>query len=112
MLTKPILRGESVDEEYTQLAMRQLLKEGYTSEPHAAIAYRAVSHDLNDDEVGVFLGTAHPAKFRETVENVLGTPLSLPKPLADCANQDSLEAELPADYEALKAHMIALLKGE
>ena len=31
---------------------------------------------------------------------------------ADCANQDSLEAELPADYEALKAHMIALLKGE
>ena len=111
-IDKAILRGESVDEEYTQLAMRQLLKEGYTSEPHAAIAYRAVSHDLNDDEVGVFLGTAHPAKFRETVENVLGTPLSLPKPLADCANQDSLEAELPADYEALKAHMIALLKGE
>ena len=111
-LDKSVIRGESVDEEYTQLAMRQLLKEGYTSEPHAAIAYRAVSHDLEPGEIGVFLGTAHPAKFRETVENVLGTPLSLPQPLADCANKESLEAELPADYEALKAHMFALLKGE
>ena len=111
-LDKSVIRGESVDEEYTQLAMRQLLKEGYTSEPHAAIAYRAVSHDLEPGEIGVFLGTAHPAKFRETVENVLGTPLSLPQPLADCANKESLEVELPADYEALKAHMFALLKGE
>lgn len=111
-IDKGILRGESVDEEYTQLAMHQLLKEGYTCEPHAAIAYRALSHDLEDGEVGVFLGTAHPAKFRETVENVLGTPLSLPQPLADCAGKDSLEAELGAEYAAVKAHMFSLLKDQ
>ncbi|WP_341210242.1 threonine synthase, partial [Alteromonas stellipolaris] len=39
---KSCLKGEMVDEEYTQLAMRQLAQLGYTSEPHAAIAYRAV----------------------------------------------------------------------
>lgn len=111
-IDKACLRGETVDEETTQMAMRQLQQLGYTSEPHAAIAYRAVSHDLNEGEVGMFLGTAHPAKFRETVENVLGQPLSLPKPLADCAGEDSLAVDLPADYEALKAHMFSILKGE
>ncbi|RDV29029.1 threonine synthase [Alteromonas aestuariivivens] len=104
------LRGESVDEEYTHLAMRQLAQLGYTSEPHAAVAYRALSHDLNEGEVGLFLGTAHPAKFRETVENVLGQPLSLPKPLADVAAKTSLAVPLSAEYEDLKAHMLALLK--
>ncbi|AGP86727.1 threonine synthase [Alteromonas mediterranea] len=109
-IDKACLKGEMVDEEYTQLAMRQLAQQGYTSEPHAAIAYRAVSHDLQDGEIGLFLGTAHPAKFRETVENVLGNPISLPKPLADVAGEDSLAVDLPASYDALKQHMMNLLK--
>jgi len=108
---KSCLKGEMVDEEYTQLAMRQLAQLGYTSEPHAAIAYRAASHDLEEGEIGLFLGTAHPAKFRETVENVLGNPISLPKPLADVAGKDSLAVDLPASYEALKQHMLGLLKA-
>ncbi|WP_334064503.1 threonine synthase [Alteromonas genovensis] len=109
-IDKACLKGEMVDEEYTQLAMRQLAQQGYISEPHAAIAYRAVSHDLEEGEIGLFLGTAHPAKFRETVENVLGNPISLPKPLADVAGEDSLAVDLPATYEALKQHMMSLLK--
>ena len=109
-IDKACLKGEMVDEEYTQLAMRQQAQQGYTSEPHAAIAYRAVSHDLQDGEIGLFLGTAHPAKFRETVENVLGNPISLPKPLADVAGEDSLAVDLPASYDALKQHMMNLLK--
>ena len=109
-IDKACLKGEMVDEEYTQLAMRQLAQQGYTSEPHAAIAYRAISHDLEDGEIGLFLGTAHPAKFRETVENVLGNPISLPKALADVAGEDSLAVDLPASYDALKQHMLDLLK--
>lgn len=110
-IDKACLKGEMVDEEYTQLAMRQLSQLGYTSEPHAAIAYRAVSHDLEEGEIGLFLGTAHPAKFRETVENVLGTPISLPQELADVAGEDSLAIDLPSSYEALKQHMMDLLKA-
>ncbi|WP_414828297.1 threonine synthase [Alteromonas sp. H39] len=109
-IDKACLKGESVDEEYTQLAMRQLAQAGYTSEPHAAIAYRAVSHDLEPGETGLFLGTAHPAKFRETVENVLGSPLHLPKELADVAGKDSLAVTLPSSYEELKKHMFDVLK--
>lgn len=109
-IDKACLRGECVDEDYTQIAMRQLAQQGYTSEPHAAIAYRALSHDLDDNEYGLFLGTAHPAKFRETVENVLGQPLSLPQALVDCSSKESQAVTLPADYEALKAHMFSILK--
>ncbi|NMH59266.1 threonine synthase [Alteromonas ponticola] len=108
---KSALRGESVDEDYTQIAVRQLAQQGYTSEPHAAVAYRALSHDLGEGETGLFLATAHPAKFRETVENVLGQPISLPQALANVASKDSLAESLPNDYQLLKQHMIALLKS-
>ncbi|WP_026377462.1 threonine synthase [Aestuariibacter salexigens] len=104
------LSGATVDEEYTQVAMKQLAQLGYVSEPHAAVAYKALARSLQDDEVGVFLGTAHPAKFRETVENVLGQPISLPKPLADCSGKEVLSAALPNDYEALKQHMFSILR--
>ena len=44
------------------------------------------------------------------MENVLGNPISLPKPLADVAGEDSLAVDLPDSYAALKAHMMKLLK--
>ena len=52
--------------------MRELAELGYISEPHAAIAYRALRDQLQEGEFGLFLGTAHPAKFKESVEAILG----------------------------------------
>lgn len=101
--------GESVDEEYTQLAMKQLATLGYISEPHAAVAYKALVNNLAEDEYGLFLGTAHPAKFRESVENVLGQPINLPQVLADAAGKQGLSVDIENSYEALKAHMFELL---
>lgn len=108
-LDKSILSTEAVDEEYTQVAMKQLQSEGYVSEPHAAIAYKALKRQLHEGETGVFLGTAHPAKFRETVENVLGQPISLPQPLADCAGKEGLAVEKDASYATLKQHLFEIL---
>ena len=65
---------------------------------------------IHDDEVGIFLGTAHPAKFRETVENVLGQPIALPDELVAVADKESLSVPLSDDYEQLKAHLFATLK--
>jgi threonine synthase len=109
-IDKDCLSGESVDEGYTQVAMRQLASLGYVSEPHAAIAYRSLARSLEEGEVGIFLGTAHPAKFRETVENVLGQPLSLPQPLADCVGKPEFSVEVENSYAALKAHLFSILK--
>ncbi len=62
----------AVDDETTQQTMRELKELGYTSGPHAAVAYRALRDQLNPGEYGLFLGTAHPAKFKESVEAILG----------------------------------------
>lgn len=110
LVDKALLSATSIDEEYTQLAMKYMAGEGYISEPHAAIAYKALINDLQDDEVGIFLGTAHPAKFRETVENVLGQPIALPDELVAVADKESLSVPLPNDYEQLKAHLFATLQ--
>ena len=105
-LNKECLSVASVDEEDTQVAMRELYQEGYTSEPHAAVAAKALKRGLSEGEVGLFLGTAHPAKFKESVENVLGEMIALPKPLAQCANLPILSETLPVDFDQLRAFII------
>ena len=101
-----ILEGDCVDEEYTQVAMRICAQKGYMA---SLMQPLHTSHccRLSEDEVGVFLGTAHPAKFRETVENVLGQPISLPTVLADAAAQPCLSIEVSGDYSELKQHLLA-----
>lgn len=109
LLNKDILTAVSIDEDYTQLGMKHLAGEGYISEPHAAVAYKALTRELQEGEHGLFLGTAHPAKFRETVENVLGQPIALPEPLVEVADKQSLSVPLPNDYQQLKQHLFSIL---
>lgn len=99
-----------VDEEDTQLAMRQLAQLGYLSEPHAAVAYRALKRELQPGEFGIFLGTAHPAKFKEQVENILGNPIALPPALAAVAGEASLAVDMAADFVELRKVLLALEK--
>lgn len=96
------IEAVAVDEDDTQLGMRLLAQEGYVSEPHAAIAYKALKRSLQADEFGIFLGTAHPAKFKEQVENILGSPIGLPQVLAQCAAEPGLNLDIPADFAALE----------
>ncbi|MDT0593447.1 threonine synthase [Glaciecola petra] len=109
MFDASLLKGEAIDEEYTQATMRKLANLGYISEPHAAVAFKSLSQSLVEDEVGIFLGTAHPAKFRETVENVLGQPISLPQALADSSAKESLAIDVDNSYAALKAHLFSIV---
>lgn len=52
--------------------------------------------------MGIFLGTAHPAKFKEQVENILGNPIALPAALAKCAAEQGLNQNISADFSALE----------
>ena len=101
------LRYAAVDDDTTKATMRELQGLGYTSEPHAAIAYRALRDQLQPGEYGLFLGTAHPAKFKESVEEILDETLPLPKALADRADLSLLSHNLPADYAALRNLMMS-----
>jgi len=97
---------EAVSDDTTRQTMTELLEKGYLSEPHAAIAYRALRDQLQPGEFGLFLGTAHPAKFKESVEAILGQTLSLPEALASRADLPLLSYHLPADYAALRGLMM------
>ncbi|EKY3200170.1 threonine synthase [Cronobacter turicensis] len=97
----------TIDDETTKATMRELRGLGYLSEPHAAVAYRALRDQLRPGEYGLFLGTAHPAKFKESVEEVLGETLELPAELAERVDLPLLSHSLPADFAALREFMMS-----
>ncbi|TQC74441.1 threonine synthase [Pantoea dispersa] len=96
----------AVSDETTKATMRELAALGYLSEPHAAIAYRLLRDQLQEGEFGLFLGTAHPAKFKESVEEILGQPLPLPEALAARADLPLLSHAMTADFAALRAFLL------
>ncbi|WP_304162200.1 threonine synthase [Lonsdalea britannica] len=98
----------AVSDETTKEAMHELEALGYTSEPHAAIAYRLLRDQLQPGEFGLFLGTAHPAKFKESVEEILGKPLELPAALAERADLELLSHHFGADFAQLRQFLMEL----
>jgi threonine synthase len=76
---------------------------GYVLDPHSAIAWLALQDALAaaPGVQGVFLATAHPAKFREIVEPAIGQPVPLPAVLADALARPRRSISMAADYAAL-----------
>ncbi|WP_299802165.1 threonine synthase [uncultured Shewanella sp.] len=101
--------GLGVSEADTAESVKALNSAGYLSEPHAAIAALALKQTMSADEKGIFLATAHPAKFNEVVEDILNIDLALPEPLAQVVPKKILSAELPADFGLLKQHLFKVL---
>lgn len=100
------LEGVAVSEAECETQLTALHKGGYLSEPHAAVASRALSLSLNPEECGIFLGTAHPAKFKESVDELLGLDLPLPEALAQAAVKPLLSHSLANSFEDLKAKLL------
>ncbi|WP_305842261.1 threonine synthase [Photobacterium leiognathi] len=93
----------AVTDEQTAETLKQMDAEGYLCEPHGAIAYRILNEQLNESETGLFLCTAHPAKFKEVVDEILETDIPLPGPLAKHNAMELLSLERDNDFEAVKA---------
>ncbi|WP_217513571.1 threonine synthase [Vibrio metschnikovii] len=100
-------KGSVLDNESAQ-AVQELNELGYLCEPHGAIGYRLLTQQLQPDETGLFLCTAHPAKFKEVVDDILGSDIDLPAPLAKHAVMTLLSEQLDADFAQLKARLLAL----
>lgn len=94
-------KGAVTDEQSAE-SVKELNDLGYLCEPHGSIAYRVLTEQLQPGETGLFLCTAHPAKFKEVVDDILGTDIELPAPLAKHAAMELLSEELNNDFDALK----------
>jgi len=87
--------------------MRDCLNEnGYLLDPHGACGYRALQEGLLEGETGIFLETAHPAKFKDTVENITGQPLPVPEKLAAFMKGKKQSVSLPADFAQFKQFLL------
>ena len=96
---------------YTDEQIRETVKEayqqtGYLLDPHGACGYRALEEGLQEGEVGVFLETAHPAKFLETVEGIIGDKVEIPAKLQEFMKGTKQSIEMPKDFESFKAYLM------
>jgi threonine synthase len=76
---------------------------GYVLDPHGACGYQALKEQLTDGQVGVFLETAHPAKFKEKVDAIIGSDIAIPERLQAFMRGTKQSLEIANDYEAFKA---------
>jgi len=103
-----LLSSASLDDDETRAAMRILYQHGYLADPHTALAWAALDRSLQQGEEGVFLGTAHPAKFLEVIEETLGIDVSLPAELEAVKNATVLSSTIPGDFAAFKRELAPL----
>ena len=79
---------------------------GYVLDPHGACGYQALKDNLKEGETGVFLETAHPAKFKEKVNAILSTNIEIPTRLADFMKGKKQSLEMAADFSAFKQFLL------
>lgn len=96
---------------YNDKAIAETLKEtfnktGYLLDPHGACGYQALLDSLKENEIGVFLETAHPAKFKETVESIIEESIEIPQPLKEFMKGKKKSIELENNYIAFRETLL------
>lgn len=79
----------------------------YLLDPHGACGYRALAEGLKDGETGVFMETAHPAKFLETVESIIGEKVEIPAELQAFMKGEKKSLPMDKEFDAFKAYLMA-----
>jgi threonine synthase len=108
-IQKDIL-GKSYSDEVTGKAIFEVsAKYGYTLDPHSAIGYLALEDYLREEKQdfnGIFLATAHPSKFSEVVEEIIGSKVIIPERLKHIINLKKKSIEIANDFDNLKEFLL------
>ena len=79
---------------------------GYLLDPHGACGYRALAEMLQPGEQGIFLETAHPAKFRDTVEAIIKAEVAIPEKLQAFMRGTKQSVPMTAEFADFKAYLM------
>ena len=102
------ISGATYTDEQIAETMRQCLAEtGYQLDPHGACGYRALQEGLREGEVGFFIETAHPAKFKQTVDSICGGDVVIPERLQAFMKGTKQSIPMSKDYDSFKAFLKA-----
>jgi len=96
---------------YTDDQIRQTMRACYEDtkyilDPHGACGYQALVDGLQSDEVGVFCETAHPAKFKEKVDEILGIDVEIPERLANFMKGQKQSVPMTKDFADFKQYLM------
>ena len=100
------LGSDALNDAETEASLKVQYAEGYLCEPHGAIAYQVLKDQLQAGETGIFLCTAHPAKFKESVERILDIELPLPEALDKHNKMELLSDTMLADFATLREYLL------
>ena len=95
------------DDEIRETVKEAYTRTGYLLDPHGACGYRALREMLAGDEVGFFLETAHPAKFLNTVEEVIGEEVAIPEKLQHFMRGTKESVMMKPDFASLKEFLMS-----
>jgi len=90
------------DESINRIVKDTYEKTNYLLDPHGACGYQALVENLAEDETGIFLETAHPAKFKETVDRILGKEVEIPETLKKFIQGEKKNIVLDKKYESFR----------
>ena len=97
------------DDQIRETMLNVYKKSGYLLDPHGAVGYRALNELLKSGETGIFLETAHPAKFTKTVEEVIGRGnVPMPEKLQNFMKGKKLSIEFPNEYDSFRTYLDGL----
>ena len=101
------ISGETyTDEQIRETVQKTYEETGYLLDPHGACGYRALAENLKPGEIGVFLETAHPAKFLQTVEDIIGTEVKIPEKLQAFMRGTKQSVPMSKDFASFKAYLL------
>lgn len=101
------ISGTTFSDEQIADTIREVYKTtGYVCDPHGACGYRALSEQLKQGDTGVFLETAHPAKFKSTVDGIVGLDINIPEKLLAFMKGEKQSVQMSKDFDAFKQYLM------
>ena len=102
------ISGATYSDDQIRAAMKECKQStGYILDPHGACGYQALKEQLQPDEIGVFCETAHPAKFKDTVESLIHDEVIIPDRLAAFMKGTKQSVQLSKDFEDFKKYLLS-----
>ena len=103
-----LISGATYSDDQIRETMRQCYADTkYILDPHGACGYQALVDGLQEDEVGVFCETAHPAKFKEKVDEILGIDVEIPDRLAAFMKGEKQSVPMTKDFADFKRYLLS-----
>ena len=104
-----LISGATYTNEQITETMRQCYAEtGYILDPHGACGYQALKDGLKPGEIGIFCETAHPAKFKEKVDAILGIDVEIPDRLRAFMEGEKQSVPMTKDFQDFKRYLLSL----